>query len=87
MPGREVHVGEHVDLRLVHRHWRATGPWGGAGRRRRATGPERRAETFWTGFLRKLVRLGLKGVEAAVARVLGATWRRCRVHFMRNALF
>jgi len=28
-----------------------------------------------------------EGVEAAVARVLGATWRRCRVHFMRNALF
>jgi len=55
------------------------------------------AETFWTAFLRKLVRRGLKGVElvvsdahegvkASVARVLGATWRRCRVHFMRNAL-
>jgi putative transposase len=55
------------------------------------------AETFWTEFLRKLVRRGLRGVElvvsdahegvkAAVARVLGATWKRCRVHFMRNAL-
>ena len=55
------------------------------------------AETFWTEFLRKLVRRGLKGVElvisdaheglkAAVARVLCTTWQRCRVHFMRNAL-
>ena len=55
------------------------------------------AETFWTGFLRKLARRGLKGVKlvvsdaheglkAAVAKVLSATWQRCRVHFMRNAL-
>jgi transposase-like protein len=55
------------------------------------------AETFWTEFLRKLVRRGLRGVElvisdahegikAAVARVLATTWQRCRVHFMRNAL-
>ena len=55
------------------------------------------AETFWTEFLRKLVRRGLKGVQlvisdahegikAAVARVLGTTWQRCRVHFMRNVL-
>ena len=55
------------------------------------------AETFWTEFLRNLVRRGLKGVElvisdahegvkAAASRVLGATWQRCRVHFMRNAL-
>jgi len=54
------------------------------------------AETFWTGFLRKLVRRGLTGVElvvsdahegikAAVARVLSTTWQRCRVHFMRTA--
>jgi transposase-like protein len=53
------------------------------------------AETFWTEFLRKLVRRGLKGVElvvsdahegikAAVARVLCTTWQRCRVHFMRT---
>src|SRR3546814_1968914 len=27
--------------------------------------------------------LGLKG---AITRVMGATWQRCRVHFMRNAL-
>jgi putative transposase len=55
------------------------------------------AETFWTGFLRKLARRGLRGVKlvvadahegikAAVSKVLSATWQRCRVHFMRNAL-
>lgn len=56
------------------------------------------AETFWTGFLRKLARRGLRGVKlvvsdaheglkAAVAKVLtGAAWQRCRVHFMRNVL-
>jgi putative transposase len=55
------------------------------------------AETFWTEFLRKLARRGLRGVKlvisdahegikAAAARVLNATWQRCRVHFMRNAL-
>ncbi len=55
------------------------------------------AETFWTAFLRKLARRGLRGVKlvisdahegikAAVSKVLRATWQRCRVHFMRNAL-
>jgi transposase-like protein len=55
------------------------------------------AETFWTAFLRKLARRGLRGVKlvisdahegikAAVSKVLQATWQRCRVHFMRNAL-
>jgi putative transposase len=55
------------------------------------------AETFWTGFLRKLTRRGLRGVKlvisdahegikAAVSKVLSTTWQRCRVHFMRNAL-
>jgi putative transposase len=55
------------------------------------------AETFWTAFLRALARRGLRGVKlvisdahegirAAVAKVLHATWQRCRVHFMRNAL-
>ena len=55
------------------------------------------AETFWTDFLRKLRRRGLRGVKlvisdahegikAAVAKVLNATWQRCRVHFMRNVL-
>jgi len=55
------------------------------------------AETFWTAFLRKLARRGLRGVKlvvsdahegikATVGKVLNATWQRCRVHFMRNAL-
>ena len=55
------------------------------------------AAHFWTEFLRKLARRGLRGVKlvisdahegikAAVSRVLSATWQRCRVHFMRNAL-
>ena len=55
------------------------------------------AETFWTTFLRKLARRGLRGVKlvisdaheglkAAATKVLGATAQRCRVHFMRNAL-
>ena len=55
------------------------------------------AETFWTDFLRGLARRGLRGVKlvisdahegikAAVAKVLSATWQRCRVHFMRNVL-
>ena len=55
------------------------------------------AETFWTAFLRKLARRGLRGVKpvvsdahevikAAVVKVLNAGWQRCRVHFTRNAL-
>ena len=55
------------------------------------------AETFWTEFLRSLTRRGLRGVQlvisddhkglkAAATRILGATWQRCRVHFMRNLL-
>ena len=55
------------------------------------------AEPFWTEFLRSLTRRGLRGVKlvisdshegikAAAAKVLKATWQRCRVHFMRNAL-
>jgi transposase-like protein len=27
-----------------------------------------------------------EGIKASVAKVLSATWQRCRVHFMRNAL-
>ncbi len=27
-----------------------------------------------------------EGLKAAIARVFGATWQRCRVHWMRNAL-
>jgi transposase-like protein len=55
-------------------------------------------EAFWLDFLRSLVRRGLKGVQlvtsdaheglkAAMGQVLsGASWQRCRVHFMRNLL-
>ncbi len=61
-----------------------------------AIGPSE-TEAFWTDFLRGLMRRGLHGVrlvisdaheglKAAAARVLGATWQRCRVHFMRNLL-
>ena len=61
-----------------------------------ATGPSE-AEPFWTQFLRGLMRRGLRGVKlvisdaheglkAAAAKVLKASWQRCRVHFLRNAL-
>jgi len=61
-----------------------------------AIGPSE-AETFWTDFLRKLARRGLRGVKlvisdaheglkAAIAKLLNASWQRCRVHFMRNVL-
>lgn len=55
------------------------------------------AEVFWTDFLRSLAHRGLRGVKlvisdshqgirASVSKVFSATWQRCRVHFMRNAL-
>ena len=55
------------------------------------------AETFWSTFLKSLVKRGLKGVKlvisdaheglkGAIRRVLGASWQRCRVHWMRGAL-
>jgi putative transposase len=28
----------------------------------------------------------IKGLKAAITRVVGAAWQRCHVHFMRNAL-
>jgi transposase-like protein len=52
----------------------------------------------WTAFLRGLVARGLRGVRLvisdaheglknAIAAVLdGASWQRCRTHFMRNLL-
>ena len=55
-------------------------------------------QAFWTAFLRSLLRRGLRGVVLVVsdahtglvpsiAKVLaGASWQRCRVHFMRNLL-
>ncbi len=53
---------------------------------------------FWTGFLRSVVKRGLHGVRLVISdahegltkalqTVLGgASWQRCRVHFMRNLL-
>jgi transposase-like protein len=53
---------------------------------------------FWLAFLRGLVARGLAGVQlvvsdaheglkTAIAAILvGASWQRCRVHFVRNAL-
>ena len=53
------------------------------------------AGTFWSAFLCSHARRGLPGVKlvisdaheglkAAIARVLNATWQRCRVHLLRN---
>lgn len=53
------------------------------------------AQEFWVELLRSLLARGLSGVrlaisdshaglKAAIARVLGATWQRCRVHFTRD---
>jgi transposase-like protein len=53
---------------------------------------------FWTGFLRSLKARGLHGVQLVIsdaheglktsigAVFAGATWQRCRVHFLRNLL-
>lgn len=55
-------------------------------------------EQFWLGFLRSLNERGLKGVQLVISDAHGglrkaipvafpgATWQRCRVHFMRNVL-
>ena len=61
-----------------------------------AIGPSE-AEPFWTQFLRSLTSRGLRGVKlvisdahegikAATKKVFHASWQRCRVHFMRNAM-
>jgi putative transposase len=53
------------------------------------------AETFWTAFLRKLTRRGLRGVKlvisdahesikVAVSKILTATWQRCRVGSLKG---
>ena len=55
------------------------------------------AAVFWLDFLRSLKKRGLKGVKlvisdaheglkAAIAHLFKASWQRCRVHFIRNAL-
>jgi putative transposase len=58
---------------------------------------EAETEAFWTEFLRGLVARGLIGVQlaisdahaglkAAIAKVLGCSWQRCTVHFLRDCL-
>jgi putative transposase len=58
---------------------------------------EAETEAFWTGFLRELVKRGLHGVQlaisdahaglkAAIAKILGCSWQRCTVHFLRDCL-
>ena len=58
---------------------------------------EAETEAFWAGFLRGLAGRGLGGVQlaisdahaglkAAIAKVLGAPWQRCTVHFLRDCL-
>jgi putative transposase len=58
---------------------------------------EGETEAFWTDFLRGLVKRGLIGVQvaisdahaglkAAIAKVLGCSWQRCTVHFLRDCL-
>ncbi len=54
--------------------------------------------SFWTAFLRSLVKRGLAGVRLVISEaheglrpaistvLVGAAWQRCRVHFMRNLL-
>jgi putative transposase len=55
-------------------------------------------KVFWTAFLRSLRSRGLTGVRLVISDaheglrqsiekvMLGATWQRCRVHFLRNVL-
>jgi putative transposase len=58
---------------------------------------ETESEAFWVAFLRSLRERGLAGVRLAVsdqhtglknaiARILGAPWQRCTVHFVRDML-
>lgn len=58
---------------------------------------EAETEALWREFLRSLVARGLAGVQlvvsdahsglkAAIGQVLGATWQRCTVHFLRDML-
>jgi putative transposase len=58
---------------------------------------ESETEAFWRSFLRGLVSRGLLGCElvvsdahaglkAAIAQVLGCSWQRCSVHFLRESL-
>ena len=56
------------------------------------------AEIFWSTFLKSMVRRGLRGVKlvisdaheglkAAIRRVVGASWQRCRVGLLKKPPF
>ena len=56
-----------------------------------------RDESFWTAFLRRLARRGLRGVKlvvsdvheglkAAISKIHSATWQRCRVGLLKQSL-
>ena len=58
---------------------------------------ESETEAFWTEFLHSLRARGLHGVQlvvsdaheglkTAIGRVIGASWQRCTVHFLRDML-
>jgi len=58
---------------------------------------EAETEAFWRSFLRSLVERGLTGVQLvvsdahaglkrAIGQVLGCSWQRCSVHFLRETL-
>jgi putative transposase len=69
----------------------------GSARDRRSRHRSLRGRALWSGFLKGLVKRGLRGVKLvisdahdglrhAITRVLGATWQRGRGHWIRNAL-
>jgi putative transposase len=58
---------------------------------------EAETEAFWREFLRSLRARGLDGVKlcisdahpglkAAIAKVLGCPWQRCKVHYVEAAI-
>ena len=88
-PGRPHRLGRGDNRRRREHRWRQ--------RDARGCGGPERSRAVLVQFLRNLTRRGLRGVKlvisdahegfkAAVAKVLNATWQRCRVHFMSNAL-
>jgi putative transposase len=98
--GRYERNGERTTWRNGHRDRTLDTRLGALDGRREIVGLHigpSEAETFWSSFLKSLTRRGLRGVKlvisdaheglkVAIRRVFGATWQRCRVHWMRNAL-
>ena len=78
---------------------RCAGPFHNSDGRREVLGMDigpSEAETFWTEFLRKLRRRGLRGVKlvisdahegikAAVTKLMNAAWQRYRVGALKNS--